>query len=162
MHQKPVIHTQTLAAYLPTVLLQKIILHTKEKEPQPNLSENIQAALLFADVSGFTALTEKLAQKGLEGTEELTQILNKYFYAIIQIIEAEGGEIAKFIGDALLVWFPINAYQDKANVTRLAWQAAQKIRLLFQKEYISLSTSIGKIKMGMKISIGIGTVWQVR
>ncbi|MGB1206830.1 MAG: tetratricopeptide repeat protein [Chitinophagales bacterium] len=158
MQKQPVIHTQTLSAYLPKVLLQKIIKHRKQQNTNNKLVENMEAALLFADVSGFTALTEQLAQKGLQGTEELTQILNNYFDAIIQIIEAEGGEVVKFIGDALLVWFPTSAHQNKKIVTKLAWQAAQKIQLLFERKYINLTTSIGKTKMGMKISISIGNV----
>ena len=158
MQQEPVQHTKTLSAYLPTLLLQKIITHTKQNEIQQNLAENIEAVLLFADVSGFTSLTEQLAQKGMQGTEELTLILNTYFHAIIKIIEASGGEVVKFIGDALLVWFPINENQAKKRATNLAWQATQKIQQLFKEKYTKLPTSIGNVKMGMKISIGAGNI----
>ncbi len=50
---------------------------------------------MFADVSGFTALTEKLASTGLEGVEKLTTELNSYFDKLIGIINRHGGDIVK-------------------------------------------------------------------
>ncbi|MFQ5614200.1 MAG: hypothetical protein ACE5H9_18920, partial [Anaerolineae bacterium] len=81
--------TPILAAYVPpevarAALNQRISIHTEE--PDVN---RFPAAVLFADVSGFTPLTEALAQKGPEGAEELTRLLNGYFSRMIALIEAE-------------------------------------------------------------------------
>lgn len=47
--------------------------------PVANPSEQVQpAVLLFADVSGFTALSERLADQGSIGSERLTDYLNTY------------------------------------------------------------------------------------
>jgi class 3 adenylate cyclase/tetratricopeptide (TPR) repeat protein len=61
--------------------------------------------LLSADISGFTALSERLAGLGHEGAEELTDLLNRCFGEMIEACEARGGDIVKFGGDALLVLF---------------------------------------------------------
>eukprot|EP00163_Fabomonas_tropica_P031912 TRINITY_DN777_c0_g2_i1.p1 TRINITY_DN777_c0_g2~~TRINITY_DN777_c0_g2_i1.p1 ORF type:complete len:1257 (-),score=310.59 TRINITY_DN777_c0_g2_i1:2230-6000(-) len=61
--------------------------------------------LMFADISGFTALTETLTREGGVGLELLTSHLNAYFGDIIDIISSSGGDIVQFAGDALIaVW----------------------------------------------------------
>src|SRR6056297_225216 len=65
----------------------------------------VEGALVSADISGFTALSERLAAYGREGAEELTLLLNQCFGGMIEIIDAYGGDVLKFGGDALLVLF---------------------------------------------------------
>jgi class 3 adenylate cyclase len=60
----------------------------------------------IAVISGFTALSERLAERGPEGVEELTQVLNAYFGQLIDLITAHGGDVVKFSGDALLAFWP--------------------------------------------------------
>ena len=60
---------------------------------------------MSADISGFTALSERLAGLGHEGAEELTDLLNRCFGQMIDGCEERGGDIVKFGGDALLVLF---------------------------------------------------------
>jgi class 3 adenylate cyclase len=48
----------------------------QSQPPTEARAELVTAAVLFADISGFTALTEGLARHGAEGAEELTQNLN--------------------------------------------------------------------------------------
>jgi len=59
-------------------------------------------AVMFADISGFTALTEHLAERGPAGAEQLTEALNSYFDLLIETIAAYGGEVVLFAGDAVL------------------------------------------------------------
>lgn len=49
-------------------------------------AEEFQAAILFADMSGFTPLTEKLCERGAPGVEALSKHLNDYFGKQIRII----------------------------------------------------------------------------
>ncbi|HXV98365.1 MAG TPA: adenylate/guanylate cyclase domain-containing protein, partial [Anaerolineae bacterium] len=91
---------ETLASYVPTFITRRLAAN-----PTPLTTPTAQsfpAAVLFADISGFTALTEHLAQKGPAGTEELTQHLNTYFGQLIELITTHGGDIVKFAGDALI------------------------------------------------------------
>ncbi len=142
------------AAYVPPTLIRAIL-------NNPNLSvdpvaERFPAAVLFADVSGFTPLTESLAQKGPEGPEELTRLLNHYFSRMIALIEAEGGEVVKFSGDAVTVLFPA-CDEPLGHATRRAHQAAEAMQGAM-KEFATLQTSAGPIALGMKIGIGAGEI----
>jgi class 3 adenylate cyclase len=59
--------------------------------------ETFPACVIFADISGFTPLTEKMTAMGLEGVEQLTSALNKYFDSLVGIIYRYGGDIIKVI-----------------------------------------------------------------
>ncbi|EGD79547.1 hypothetical protein PTSG_10115 [Salpingoeca rosetta] len=62
-------------------------------------------AVLFADASGFTAMTQRLAKKP-NGAEELSRIINNFFSRLLKVVDAFGGDVVKFSGDALsIVWF---------------------------------------------------------
>lgn len=49
---------------------------------------------LFADVSGFTALSEAM-MSSVEGVEGLARHLNSYFEQMVRIIASEGGDVFK-------------------------------------------------------------------
>lgn len=53
---------------------------------------------MFADVSGFTALSEAMARYGPEGAEYLAKHLNSYFSQMVKIIASMGGDIFKVRG----------------------------------------------------------------
>jgi class 3 adenylate cyclase len=98
--------TRRLASYVPKLLVRRlfnnkeaitvfqctIILSNSGQLPE---TEAFSSSVLFADISGFTALTEKLAGMGLEGIERLTAELNQYFDKLIGIIYKHGGDIVK-------------------------------------------------------------------
>lgn len=65
----------------------------------------VHGSMLSADISGFTALSERLAGKGKAGAEEITDLVNRCFTALIDAAYEFGGEVLKFGGDALLVLF---------------------------------------------------------
>lgn len=58
-----------------------------------------EAAVLFADMSGFTALTEMLASRQ-DGAEEISRVLNAYFGRISDLVSAHGGDLLRLAGDA--------------------------------------------------------------
>src|SRR4051794_35346540 len=65
----------------------------------------LQGTLAFVDISGFTALNERLAQKGKLGAEEVTEVMNRTFERLLDVAYAFGGGLLKFGGDALLLFF---------------------------------------------------------
>jgi len=65
-----------------------------------------EAAVLFADMSGFTALTERLAGKA-NGAERLCNALNQFFGQLLDIVYLFGGDCVKFAGDALKILWPV-------------------------------------------------------
>ncbi len=62
-------------------------------------------ALLLADISGFTEITESLTRGGKKGVEELSSLLNRCFDSMIGAIHAHGGSVLSFSGDSILARF---------------------------------------------------------
>jgi class 3 adenylate cyclase len=67
-----------------------------------DVGETIRAALLFADLRGFTALSEA------EAAADVIAALDAWFDRIALAVQAFGGEVLKFIGDGLLAIFPVS------------------------------------------------------
>ena len=97
--------TKLLASYVPK-LIQKRVIQDSAPITSP-LLQDFSAVVLFADISGFTALTETLGEKDPVGVETLARILNQYFGQLIDIIHEYGGDVMKFAGDALIAMWPI-------------------------------------------------------
>ncbi|HNB50633.1 MAG TPA: adenylate/guanylate cyclase domain-containing protein, partial [Anaerolineales bacterium] len=72
-----------------------------------SLPDRVQGAALFADISGFTPLTERLAEMlgARRGVEELSRHLNTVYDALISEVETWGGSVVSFAGDAIICWF---------------------------------------------------------
>lgn len=147
---------RTVAIYTPPAVARATLATKNPVPPSDCQHERFEAAVLFADVSGFTPLTEALAQKGSEGPEELTRLLNRYFSWMIAFIEAEGGEVVKFGGDALTVVFRAEG-EPIANATRRALQAAKTMQSAME-EFGIMESSVGLISLRMKFGIGAGQV----
>ncbi len=92
-----------ITSYLPRLLLQWYEEHPQEGIHQRTTHEGV---LLFADTSGFTALTRALAKQGKSGSETLTDLLNSLFKSLEQVITLHDGDILKFSGDAVWCYFP--------------------------------------------------------
>lgn len=100
-------------AYLPQDRRRALVRNTA-------LPDRANGAVLFADVSGFTPLTEAFT-RGLgtrRGAEELTKQLNAVYDALIVEIENFGGSVISFAGDAALCWFPNNSPASPDGVAR--------------------------------------------
>jgi adenylate cyclase len=69
----------------------------------------MRISVLFSDIRNFTTITEKLT------AHEVVEFLNVYFSRAIEAIQAEGGRIDKFIGDAVMAEFGVpQAFPDHA------------------------------------------------
>ena len=106
---------ELLASYVPRLIQNRVAANPAPIEVP--LSEEMQAAILFADISGFTLLTEQLAERGPTGVETLARILNEYFGQLIDIINDYGGDVVKFAGDAVIAVWPIRADDVAAGGT---------------------------------------------
>jgi class 3 adenylate cyclase/tetratricopeptide (TPR) repeat protein len=71
------------------------------------LPEATNGAALFADLSGFTTLTEAFdrAHGPRRGAEELTILLNRVYDTLIAKVDGYGGNVISFAGDAIMCWF---------------------------------------------------------
>jgi class 3 adenylate cyclase len=88
-----------LQSYLPRLLLDWYQCHSDSACHDITSHTGI---LLFADASGFTALTRELLKQGAIGAELLTELLNRLFARLESVVEYYDGDILKFSGDA--VW----------------------------------------------------------
>lgn len=145
----------TILSYTPVSLLRALAI-------RPALSSHpystrFSAAVLFADVSGFTRLTEQLARNGVRGAEELTDLMNSYFTRMIELLTREGGETVKFGGDALYVLFVASSPAALPLAVQRAQRAAQAM-LAAMNEFQTLETSVGSVALSMKIAIGAGDI----
>ena len=111
----------------------------------------IDGSLLFFDITGFTPLTERLARRGREGAEELSNLLDTVFSQLLMDAEDEGGDLLKWGGDALLLLF------DGADHGRRAARAGLRMhRVLAQIG--RAKTSIGRVKLRASAGVESGPV----
>lgn len=143
---------ETIASYVPALSLRRF-----KADPTPPTApheDRCRAAVLFADVSGFTALAESLAQQGPAGAEELTRILNRYFGELIDLVYAHGGDLVKFAGDALLALWP--AGDHDLGLSDLTLRAAA-CALAMQERLAAFPAENGA-KLSLKVGLGAGSL----
>ncbi|MEL7021217.1 MAG: adenylate/guanylate cyclase domain-containing protein, partial [Bacteroidota bacterium] len=104
------------------------------------------AYTMFVDLSGFTPLTEALMQRGKEGAEQLSQILNNIFAPLVKLVYEQGGIIPYFAGDSFTAIF--RASEEVITVARFL-QTAQQIRQFFQKNEFVFENFVIGIKIGL-------------
>ena len=78
----------------------------------------INAALWFSDLRDFTHFTENLP------AQQVLEMLNEYFEFVAAAVTARGGEILRFIGDAMLIVFPIDDDMCRATACNAAIDSA--------------------------------------
>lgn len=103
---------------------------------------SIEGSMLSADISGFTALSEKLAGKGKAGAEEITGLINTCFTALIDAAYQYGGEVVKFGGDALLIIFRGQRHQRRAADAGLAMQHALSGSAAARRAHLSMTVGV--------------------
>jgi class 3 adenylate cyclase/tetratricopeptide (TPR) repeat protein len=133
----------SIKPYLPPLLVDELWRQPTRKAPW---IESVSGSLVMADVSGFTAMTERLSQAGKEGAEWLTSIINQYFYRMLDIGRRYGGSNLRFGGDALLLFFDGEAHAARAVATAFAMQKATRQFNLFR---------VGQYRVQLKMTAGV-------
>lgn len=134
----------SILSFLP----KSIIRYERSEKPWEVREEGI---VLFADVSGFTPMSEALSVLGAEGAEYINLILNQYFETMIAIIHSYNGEVMKFGGDAILCYF--------SGIKTLPWVIAAALDM--QREmprFSNMKTPVKSFTLKMKIGIAAGEV----
>ena len=75
---------------------------------------SVAATAVFADISGFTALSERLARRGRRGAEELTETIGGSLSTLLSVAYEAGGTLLKLGGDALLLLFEHEGHAERA------------------------------------------------
>ncbi len=137
---------ETLGVYLPIDRWQALAQGRR-------LPDRAQGAALFADVSGFTRLTEALVNDlgAQRGAEELTRTLNLVYDALIAELHRFGGSVISFSGDAITCWFDADTGL-RAVTCAVAMQAAMTA-------FGAIPTPSGKtVALAMKVAVAAGPV----
>ncbi|WP_163834016.1 adenylate/guanylate cyclase domain-containing protein [Spartinivicinus ruber] len=137
---------EDLARFVPTQVAKNIT--RAEQRVAAGYGEVREATMLFTDIAGFTSLSEELSP------ETLIQVLNHYFSVVAQPIEACGGTINQFQGDAILASFNLPTADD--DHAKHAIEAALAIQQALAKDQIALTTRIG-INTGLVVGGLVGT-----
>ncbi|MBW4435616.1 MAG: AAA family ATPase [Pleurocapsa minor GSE-CHR-MK-17-07R] len=169
---------RAVVSFLPSYIAEDRTLFGESAEAATRDVGMLRAGIfMFADVSGFTALSEKLQQRsGAVGTEVLTAVINQYFEIMLEILAKSEGTLLKFAGDALLAFFPqgrnpenmtpaLQAIRSGLRMQRAMREKFQPIRheqltaLLGDDHQSSLTMSIG-IAKGRLFEALVGTMTQ--
>lgn len=120
-----------------------------------NLSGEFASAGMFADMSGFSAMTDELMTHGQHGAEVLAVVLRKAFGPMIQSVYEQGGFIATQAGDAFTALFPVNGNPQEA--AQKALTAAVEIQQHIQSQSRPI-TPYGEFQIAVKIGLSLGQV----
>src|SRR5216684_2660199 len=118
-----------------------------EGQIQRGTGETIAAVIWLCDLRGFTNLSETLPR------DALIDLLNCYFGPMCDAVAAQGGEILKFIGDAMLAIFPIRA--DTAATCGAALVAAERAQAaLIDENRRRQDAGLARIDYGLALHVG--------
>lgn len=110
------------------------------RNPMESAIRKIEAAVLFADISGFTDLSDKY-QNFDNGASKLSMVLNFYLGSMVQEIISHGGDIIKYAGDAFIAIFRA---EDELNLQDPVHRAIDA-SLIIQKSCSNYQTEIGGV-----------------
>ncbi len=119
--------------YIPPELASKIMSAGRKIE-----SERRMVTVIFADVTGFTALSEQI------DPEVLSAMLNQCFKELVTTVHKYEGTVDKFIGDAIMIIFgaPLSHENDPERAVRCALEMMEDIRRFNVVSQINLSTPV--------------------
>ncbi len=144
-----------LESFVAGALLQR--LGRVQDDARAAASTTFRGAVLFADISDYTALAETLCAQGANGVEQLGQILDVAFRGHVAAVDQTAGEIACFAGDAFIAYWPA----DDDNVARALRRASDCARLLHAASRLAVrSTSTASPRL--HVGIGAGDIWAAR
>ncbi|WP_353952044.1 adenylate/guanylate cyclase domain-containing protein [Knoellia sp. S7-12] len=107
---------------------------------------SVHATLLFADISGFTALTERLARFGTLGAEQMSDTLDSTFGALLEVAHSDGADLLKWGGDAVILLF--QGDDNAARAARAAHRMRAALRDLVRRRALP-------VQVNLRMSIGV-------
>jgi class 3 adenylate cyclase/tetratricopeptide (TPR) repeat protein len=134
---------ELLGPYVPTLVLQWLQDRPEERH------RVVDCTLVFADISGFTRMTEMLGARGKIGAEEVAELINVTFEPLLAAAYEYGAGLIKWGGDATLLLF--QGAEHAARGCRAAYEMQRVMRATG-----SLRTSRGPLRLRMSVGIHSG------
>ncbi len=122
-------------------------------QTRPSLhAERKFVTVMFADISGFTALSETL------DPETIRDLMNTCFEQLVPVIKKYGGSVDKFIGDGIMALFgaPLAHENDPERALRTALEMMDSLREFNTSYQLNLGLHFG-INTGLVVAGGLGT-----
>jgi adenylate cyclase len=143
--------TRAFSQYLSPVLVERLA----DDPSQLKLGgERRTLTLLFCDVRGFTAISERLK----DDPQRLTQLVNRLLSPLSEVVMAEGGTIDKYIGDCLMAFW--NAPLDDPDHAAHAVSAGLKMLVALDglnAQLVAEAEAEGIQPVTVRVGIGINT-----
>ena len=120
-------------------------------------SGELQAATMFLDISGFSAMIDALMEHGQHGAEVAAGIMRAVLEPAIETVFSYGGFVANQAGDAVTAIFPAGETGDEKAALRAVVAAAARIQAVRQAQS-SHESPYGSFAIGVKIGLAAGEV----
>jgi class 3 adenylate cyclase len=133
----------------------KLLARLHRSENRRPAAIQFAAAVMFIDVSRYTALVEQLARRGQEGLEDLPRLLSLSYGRCAEHIDDLGGEVLYFAGDSLLAYWPSDA-DDLGCAVRSAVACAE---MICQGGSDVKHRIASEIYPALHLGIGAGRLW---
>ncbi|SPQ95040.1 unnamed protein product (mitochondrion) [Plasmodiophora brassicae] len=146
-----------LCSYIPSVVVQFLAGHCSDPVPLSLPARHrLTTAVLFADISGYTAMCEQLGETH-NGIEDLARIVKAYFGILVKVVARHGGDVFKFAGDAVIVVWP-DTGDTLGVLARRSCQCALDIQRHLHGLTLQDSGAANLYELSLKIGIGVGDV----
>jgi class 3 adenylate cyclase/tetratricopeptide (TPR) repeat protein len=120
-----------------------------EREPLETEGERKYVTVVFSDLSGYTAMSEKL------DPEEVKEIMSRIFGEIAQVVTKYEGFIEKFVGDAVMALFGVPKSHEDDPVRAI--RAAKEIHALIEAIGPQMQERVGH-RLSMHSGVNTGLV----
>ncbi|MBN2390227.1 MAG: AAA family ATPase, partial [Anaerolineae bacterium] len=135
------------ASHLPRIVAR----HVVEAPARGPLALPLEGTVMFADIDGFTQLSERFAEVASEqGADELTGLVNRFLEILITTTQTYGGDIQKFGGDAGMLLFTGEQHAHRACV------AALEVQQVMTQQMGEVHTTLGNFPLQIAIGLGSG------
>ncbi|MBI3183063.1 MAG: GAF domain-containing protein [Myxococcales bacterium] len=110
--------------------------------------EQQEATVLFADIRGFTSLSERLSPK------EVVALLNEHFEAMVEVLFKHGGILDKFVGDALMALWGVPTRREDDSARSLT-AALEMLRRVSEMNQVRRQQGREVLEVGIGINTGM-------
>jgi adenylate cyclase len=114
---------QVFSRYVSPQVARQVLADLENVEQVTLGGKHVEASVLFADIVGFTAMSETMSP------QEVSSVLNQYFTQIARAVSFCGGHIDKYMGDCAMIVFGVpEHYEDHSfRATACAWMILQLV-----------------------------------
>ncbi|HWF25638.1 MAG TPA: AAA family ATPase, partial [Solirubrobacteraceae bacterium] len=140
---------EALTGYVPPNVLRRLAGGLAELP----YAEEFEGAVLIADISGFTPITEQMARRGPEGAETLADLLNVYFGRLIDHVDERGGDVFSFTGDGLIAAWSRHAGEELEDTLHVATDAALALAAT-ESEH----PEVGGVRLSVRLGVSAGAL----